>query len=113
MGEPLKNMGKFFDNKKILNLDIPNGTVVHIDNFGLMKFTGNLDGLKENDSVKIKINNKVIDAVYTKRMMSKETGEYVVYPGSSLNLPELGMVRRDGARELDIKIGDIIEIIKA
>jgi predicted lysophospholipase L1 biosynthesis ABC-type transport system permease subunit len=45
--------------------------------------------------------------------MSRDTGEWVIYPGSSLGLPELGKVRENGARELNAKIGDIITFKKA
>jgi len=112
MGKPLSEMGNPFDIKKVVKLDIPNGTIVHIDNFGLMKFTGDLTGLKEGDKLKVCVNGKIFQAFFVKRMMSRETGEWVIYPGSSLGLPELGKVRKNGAKELDAKIGDIITFEK-
>jgi len=112
MGKPLSEMGSPFDIKKVVKLDIPNGTIVHIDNFGLMKFVGDLTGLKEGDKLKVCVNGKTLQVVFAKRMMSRETGECVIYPGSSLGLPELGKVRENGARELDAKIGDIITFEK-
>jgi len=111
-GKPLKDMGRPFDIEKIIKIDIAGGTIVHIDNFGLMKFTGELAGLNEGDKLEINVNEKTLKAVYAKRMMSRETGEWVIYPGSSFGLPEFGKVRENGARELNIKIGDIITFKK-
>jgi len=111
-GKPLNEMGNPFNIKKVVKLDIPDGTIVHIDNFGLMKFTSDLTGLNERDKLEVCVNGKTLQAVYTKRMMSRETGEWVVYPGSSFGLPELGKVRENGAKELNAKIGDIITFKK-
>jgi len=111
-GKPLKDMGRPFDIEKIIKIDIAGGTIVHIDNFGLMKFTGELTGLNEGDKLEINVNEKTLKAVYAKRMMSRETGEWVIYPGSSFSLPEFGKVRENGARKLNIKIGDIITFKK-
>lgn len=112
MGKPLKEMGHPFDIEKVIKIDIPKGTIVHIDNFGLMKFTGKLTGLNEGDKLEVNINGKVLNAVYAKRMMSQKTGEWVIYSGSSFGLPELGKVRENGAAELNAKIGDIITFKK-
>lgn len=52
---------------------------------------------------------ELIVATITERMMNQETGAWVLYPGSSMGLPELGKVRcKDGAQELNVKVGDII-----
>ena len=112
MGKPLNKLGHLFDIKKVVKLDITEGTIVHIDNFGLMKFVGELTGLNEGDKVNVSVNGKTLRAVYVKRMMSRETGEWVIYPGSSFGLPELGKVRENGAKELNAKIGDIITFKK-
>jgi len=112
MGKPLNKLGHLFDIKKVVKLDITEGTIVHIDNFGLMKFVGELTGLNEGDKVNVSVNGKTLRAVYVKRMMSRETGEWVIYPGSSFGLPELGKVRENGAKELNAKIGNIITFKK-
>jgi S-adenosylmethionine hydrolase len=112
MGKPLNRLGHLFDIEKFINLDIPEGTIVHIDNFGLMKFVGELKGLNEGDKLNVDVNGKTLKVVYAKRMMSRETGEWVIYPGSSFGLPELGKVRENGAKELNAKIGDIITFKK-
>ena len=112
MGKPLKNMGHPFDIEKVVKIDIPQGTIVHIDTFGLMKFVGKLDGLNEGDRLAVNVKRKKLETIYAKRMMSRETGEWVIYPGSSFGLPELGKVGENGAKELNIKIGDIITFKK-
>ncbi|MBU4010418.1 MAG: SAM-dependent chlorinase/fluorinase, partial [Proteobacteria bacterium] len=112
MGKPLNEISKPFNIDKFLRLNISEGTIVHIDNFGLMKFTGDLSNFNEGDELNVNINGENILAVYATRMMSQETGKWVIYPGSSLGLPELGKVRRNGAKELDTKIGDMIKFNK-
>lgn len=112
MGKPLKEMGHPFNIEKVVKIDTPTGTIVHIDNFRLMKFIGELTGLNEGDKLEVNINGKILTAVYAKRMMSRETGEWVIYPGSSFGLPELGKVRENGAKELSAKIGNIITFEK-
>ncbi|MBU0637080.1 SAM-dependent chlorinase/fluorinase [Patescibacteria group bacterium] len=72
-GKPLKDMGHPFDIEKVVKIDITGGVIVHIDNFGLMKFTGELRGLKEGDKLEVNINGKILKAVYAERMMSRET----------------------------------------
>ena len=111
-GKPLKDMGHPFDIEKVVKIDIVRGTIIHIDNFGLMKFTGELTGLNEGDKLEVNVGGKTLMAVYAKRMMSRDTGEWVIYPGSSFDLPELGKVRENGAKELNAKIGDIITFKK-
>ena len=112
MGKPLKEMGQQFNTEKVIKIDTPIGTIVHIDNFGLIKFISKLTGLNEGDKLEINVNKKILAAVYIKRMMSRETGEWVIYPGSSLGLLELSKVRENGAKELNVKVGDIITFKK-
>ncbi len=106
--------GKIFDQEKLRNFKHLDGSVVHIDNFGLIKFFSELEDYADGELVSVFVNGvKVLDAVYSKRMMSLPTGTWVVYPGSSLGLPELGKVRMNGSESLDIKVGDIITLKKA
>lgn len=107
-GTPFEEMGIIFSPDKLTNIEIEEGTIVHIDNFGLAKFTGTLPKSNDCDLFSVEVGNKKLVAIYAKRMMSRETGEWVIYPGSSLGLPELGMVRNNGARKLGLKIGDKI-----
>lgn len=110
-GQELNLIGKKFDVNNLMRLDIPDGTIVHIDNFGLMKFMGILPNMDEGDKLTVEIKGKSLPAVYAKRMMSRDTGEWVVYSGSSFGLPELGKVRQNGAREIDVEVGDTIKLI--
>jgi len=107
MGSQLSKLGQVFLKEKLLQLDIEDGTIVHVDNFGLAKFVGKLDA-NDGDIFQICVNDKIIEAVYTERMMSKPDNTWVVYSGSSLGLPELGRVRSNGAYELYLKEGDKI-----
>lgn len=108
----LIDMGRPFDRDKVVKINLKKGTIIHIDNFGLMKFTGELTKLNEGDRLEVNINGKILNAVYAERMMRQETGEWVIYPGSSLGLPELGRVRENGAKDLNAKVGDIITFQK-
>lgn len=110
-GGLLSLIGSKFDSNRLARLDIPEGAILHIDNFGLIKFKGALPELKEGDKLKVEIAGHSFSAVYAKRMVSKATGEWVLFPGSSLGLPEIGKVRQDGASEINAKIGDIVNIV--
>lgn len=112
LGTPFNSIGNRFDPTGLVRLDIKNGTILHIDSFGLMKFKGVLPEMNDGTKLKVSISGRHVDVVYTKRMMSRETGEWVIYPGSSLGLPEIGKVRENGADMINAKIGDIIEILK-
>lgn len=110
-GVPLHEFGRSFAAESLNVLDIPQGTVVHIDNFGLLKIKGDAPSFDEGTRLKVFVNGEYkLSAVFAQRMMSREDREWVIYPGSSLHsLPELGTVRYpDGYKEIGIKIGDVI-----
>jgi S-adenosylmethionine hydrolase len=111
-GENIKNLGISISYEEIARLNIVDYTIVHIDNFGIMKFTGNLDNMKENDYYEIEVNKINIKAIVCNRMMSQETGSWVIFPGSSFGLLELGKVREHGAFLIGAKIGDVIKFKK-
>jgi S-adenosylmethionine hydrolase len=111
-GEDIKNLGIPVNLDEITRLNITDYTIVHIDNFGMMKFTGNLDNIQENDYYEVEINKTKIKAVFCKRMMSQETGSWIIFPGSSFGLLELGKVREYGASSIGAKIGDVIKFKK-
>lgn len=110
-GQQLNLIGKKFDVSNLARLNISDGTIVHVDNFGLMKFTGVLPNLKEGDKLTVDVNGTPLSAVYATRMMSRETGEWVVYPGSSFGLPEIGKVRQNGANEIGAEVGDVVRFM--
>jgi len=111
METPFSEIGKKFPKKALTNLEIKDGTVVHIDNFGLIKIKGKAPNIKDGTKVKIFKNGKyILDAEYADRMMSRDDKEWILYKGSSLDgLPELGTVRyKEGCKDIEAKIGDII-----
>ncbi len=109
-GIPFEKFGKKINKKSLSDFSISKGTVVHIDNFGLMKIKDSFPNYQEKTRVQIFVNNKEsVIAAISKRMMNHETGEWVLYPGSSMGLPELGKVRcKNGADELNVQVGDVI-----
>lgn len=109
-GVPFEQYGKEINQKELCNFSIPKGSVVHIDNFGLMKIKSEFPNHPNNTEIQIMINDREsIKALITDRMMNLETGTWALYPGSSLGLPELGKVRcKGGAEELNVKVGDIV-----
>lgn len=110
--EDTTHFGPSVSTDEIVRLSIENHTIVHIDNFGMMKFTGDIDNPQENDRYEVKINAKKFEAVYCRRMMSQETGTWVFFPGSSYGLYELGKVRNYGAHVIGAKLGDVIKFRK-
>jgi len=112
----LATLGKEFDPKKLHTLTIEPFKVVHIDNFGLMKLNATTEDLlklgsvTEGTELKVCIGTNSMNVTYTKRMMSLSTGKWAIYPGSSLNLVELGKVRQNGAAQLNANIGDQVAI---
>lgn len=114
LGTPPNELGEPIDPATMTRLEPAAGTIVHIDNFGLMKFIGPLDelGLEENDQVEVTLNGHTVKATYARRMMRLDTEQWAVYPGSSYGLAELGKVRTSGVAELDAKVGDQIQVRK-
>lgn len=107
-GVPLSELGDQINPSQIVRMNLEKGTVVHIDNFGMMKFVGDLGVVQTGDIFDVKINDTKFEATYNPRMMSRNTGEWVLFPGSSFGLYELGQVRELGAKKLDVKVGDVI-----
>lgn len=111
-GLDLNTFGLPFDRDRITKLDLKQGTVLHIDNFGVPKMFGTLESnLKEGDLLDIYVNQeKRLTAVFTSSMKNLDDDTWAIYKGSSVNsLPEIGKVRSlETAKELEIKIGDIV-----
>lgn len=100
-------------------LHIPEGTIVHIDNFGLMKLKYSVEWLKEldlmeGDNIKVYLNGEYkVTATFCYRIMSYPDRTWTLYQGSSLyGLPEIGLVREHGASVIGAKIEDIISVVK-
>jgi len=116
-GFDLKTLGSDFDKNRITKLNLKDGTVLHIDNFGVPKIFGGFESsLKEGDLVDIYVNEeRKLSAVFTDSMKNLPDDTWAIYRGSSLNnLPEIGKVRSlETARELGVKIGDVVSWKKA
>lgn len=112
-GAPLAEVGKPADPELIRRPEIAPGTIVHIDNFGLMKFAGEDWDLEPGQRYEVTLNDRRIEAVCGHRMMSFDDGEWVLYRGSSLSLMELGRTRRTGAFDIGAQVGDVLEIAPA
>ena len=103
----LEKLGNPFQINKIRDVERTNGTILHIDNFGNVKFKG-----KNGDKYTIISGEKRFQAVYWERMMERNDGELVIYPGSSFSYPEIGMVRGNAARMMKLQWSDKIYCIK-
>jgi S-adenosylmethionine hydrolase len=113
-GQKLKTFCQVRENNFLVGFKIEKGTVVHIDNFGIIKIKGSLS-FPSGTKIKVLINGKKrITAIYsTGRMMSHTAGSYILYPSTSFQgLTDLARVRCIGsysaAKTLNINIGDIV-----
>lgn len=107
-GVPLSELGEKIDPSSIVRLDLEPNTIVHIDNFGMMKFTGGVESTEPGTRYEVTIGSCKIEATYEPRLMNLETGAWAIFPGSSFGLLELGQARQLGGRSLDIQVGDKI-----
>jgi S-adenosylmethionine hydrolase len=111
-GLDLNTFGEKRDASFLGDFSIKKGTLVHIDNFGLMKlYNDKITNLVEGQVLRVSINGKyVIDAIYTRSMKNHPDGTFVISNGSSLHLmPEIACVRKHAAQELNSKVGDLVE----
>lgn len=111
-GTPLSELGEAINPNSIVRLELKRGTIVHIDNFGMMKFTGDMGTAEKGDRFEAVIGKHTLNVVYEPRLMNLETGEWAFFPGSSFGLFELGQARGLGAKELGINVGDVISFKK-
>lgn len=110
LGISYKNFGEDMDTSFIIPLDIKQGEIVHIDNYGNIKIFGELD-YKPGSKLKVYQNDELLaQADYiTGRMMSSPTGTFVIYPSTSLpHMVDIALVRGNAAKRLDLKIGDVL-----
>ncbi len=110
-GVSLHEIGTTFDPERITYCDLKEGTVVHVDNFGVPKIFSKLTNLVEGQLVEIFVNDEQKGiATYTHSMKNLPDGTLAIYLGSSLHrLTEIGIVRSlETAVKLNIKVGDIV-----
>lgn len=110
-GVPLEELGHKFDLAKMRKVDMETGTVMHIDNFGNLKLFHKFEREPKNgDKYLLKLPHQKIVVEYNKRMMERDDGEVIIYPGSSFGFTEIGIVRGNFAKEYNIHNGDKIII---
>lgn len=109
-GVPLQQLGSPFPAERIRRVLPGDRQIVHIDNFGNAKFRMAAP-FKPGQPLKVGASNGwSVEAVSGHRMMEHPDGTWVVYPGSSLDLYELGQVRGAGLRGAGVTIGDTLVI---
>lgn len=111
-GYALNELGNPFNKELVKDVEREEGTILHIDNFGNIKFEGEIIA-KNGDFFDIMIGHRKYQAIYWERMMERLDGELVIYPGSSFGLPELGLVRGNAAEFLNVKYEDKIIFSKS
>jgi S-adenosylmethionine hydrolase len=111
-GVPIAQLGNPFPLNRVRDISREAGTIVHIDNFGNGKFTGTFpsEAPRLGERLRVRIGDETLSAVWGRRMMELADGDWVVYPGSSLGLLEIGQVRSSGLNAFDIAPGERIDI---
>jgi S-adenosylmethionine hydrolase len=111
-GTPFDQLGTHKSEDYLSKFSIPYGTVVHTDNFGLMKIKApRLDNLKDGTKIKIYVNDEFrAEGIFSEKFKKQKDGTWVLFTGSSLyGLPELGCVRsQNSAHQLGVCEGDVI-----
>jgi S-adenosylmethionine hydrolase len=109
----LFTFGPPYSQQKLATLEIPTGSIVHIDNFGVAKIKSEMPSLKEGESVQIFRNDEYLfKAVFTHSMKNLPDNTQALYRGSSFNLIEIGCVRNTKKNKNLLKVGDIISFKK-
>jgi len=106
-GENIENFGK--KKTKIKKINLKN-KILYIDNFGNIITGIKKINAKYKDKLRIKINEKEINAIYVKTF-SDEKENFIVYKGSSGFL-EIGKFMDNAAKILNVNIGDKVKIYK-
>ncbi|WP_327367125.1 SAM-dependent chlorinase/fluorinase [Streptomyces sp. NBC_01217] len=109
-GVPPADLGMPFSEGSIRSAPLSDGLIVHVDNFGNAKFLCAVNDLRPGERLRVEVDGRYIEATYGRRMMDFDDGSWVVYPGSSLGLHELGQVRRQGAQAIGWRVGDSIHL---
>lgn len=110
-GASFSDVADPFPLERLRRADRTSRLVVHVDNFGNAKFPWP-EGDIANKGRRYRVSwpGHTVEAVLWKRMMEREDGEWVLYPGSSLDLWELGEVRGRGVDPADAPPGTTLTI---
>ena len=111
-GIKISKLGNPFPVEKIRKQNPLPGQVMHIDNFGNLKIFHKFDKEIDGTEYEITINDKTFNMIFNTRMMARNDGELIIYPGSSFGYTEIGTVRGNFAKEYDVKVGNIVIIKK-
>jgi S-adenosylmethionine hydrolase len=109
-GAALADLGTSFPLEKVRPTPIGRGTVVHVDNFGNIKFAWGDLNLSFGERLSARINSMSLEVVWWRRMMERQDGEWVLYPGSSWDLLEIGQVRGPGFTRMSVRPGDVVQL---
>jgi len=110
LGVDYEKFGEDRDKDFVVPLDIMEGEIVHIDNYGNLKIYGKLEA-KPGSTIKIFAKGGLLaQAEYvTGRMMSSPTGTFVIYPSTSLpHMIDVALIRGNAAMRLGLAIGDVL-----
>lgn len=108
-GRPLKEFAKKYPVKKIIQLHFQKNQVVNIDPYGNIKLGNGPNGYKPGDTLTIKHKRKTITAPFVKTFADVKPGEFLIYHGSHQTL-EIAVNLEPAAKELGVKVGDILQI---
>ena len=109
-GCAMSELGNPFPAERIRRTMPGDGVVVHVDNFGNAKLPLRARFEIGQPLVVTLPDGRRIDAVYGRRMMEHEDGTWVVYPGSSFDLHEVGEVRGAGVLRFGVGPGDALRV---
>lgn len=111
-GQSMADLGRPFAPERIRATLPEPGVVVHVDNFGNAKLALD-EGFEDGEPLRVRLpDGSSFDAVYGRRMMDHPDGTWVVYPGSSLDLGEIGEVRGPGMRRFAVRPGATVEVTR-
>ena len=105
-----REFGEDRDTDFIVPLEVSNGEIVHIDNYGNAKIYGSLPFSLGTKLDIFKDDQKITEAEYINdRMMSHATDSFVIYPSTSLpNMVDLALVRGNASKKLDLQLEDVL-----
>ena len=107
---PIEQLGNKFCLSRVRDVELIDGIILHIDNFGNIKFKHKFEDVENMTRFMITLNGREYKVKYYERMMNGNDGELVVYKGSSFGFSEIGVVRGNAADLLKPRVGDVVII---
>jgi S-adenosyl-L-methionine hydrolase (adenosine-forming) len=109
-----KTLGLFcfqVDQDTIVKLEIQPNQVAHVDPYGNIKLSSGPYGFAVGDTLEIKTPQKTLKVPFCHTFADVKKGEFLVYYGSHQTL-EIAKNLGDANKELQLEIGDILDIRK-